>query len=100
MTGGYLQIDSNLVLPPGSNASVNLIVDSSLYKENPEGYDLIISKGGIELTAGTEAGLFYGLQTINQLMTPQGLPYTTIKDTPRFPYRGLHLDVSRLFFSI
>ena len=51
------------------------------------------------MTSRQEAGLFYGLQTINQLMAPQGLPYATIKDTPRFPYRGLHLDVSRHFFS-
>ena len=57
-----------------------------------------IDEAGVRLTAKTETGLFYGKQTLLQLLTPNGLPYVKINDHPRFPYRGLHLDVSRHFF--
>jgi len=77
-----------------------------------EGYSLKVTKKNIILTGGSAAGLFYGSQTLVQILpiTPQPdldrpLPLTTldvpcleIKDQPRYPYRGMHLDVSRHFF--
>ncbi len=63
-----------------------------------EGYQLTVDKNGIILRASTDAGFFYGEQTLQQLITPKGIPYVEIKDAPRFPYRGLMLDVSRHFF--
>ena len=66
-----------------------------------EGYRLEIDKKGVRLSASTEAGLFYGVQTLLQLLNNgdgKSLPAVTIDDSPRFPYRGLHLDVSRHFF--
>lgn len=65
---------------------------------NPEGYRLTVNEKGIDLKAATEAGLFYGEQTLRQLFSPRGFPYVTIQDEPRFKYRGMHLDVSRHFF--
>ena len=65
--------------------------------DNPiaaEGYNLTVSKQGVNIQASSAAGAFYGLQTLAQLArNGKELPVTTIKDEPRFPYRGLHLDV-------
>lgn len=97
LAGGYLKVDSNLALPAGQSGAISYTVDTSL-DGGPEGYELQVSKAGITMKAGSEAGLYYGQQTLQQLLTPEGLPYVTIKDKPRFKYRGLHLDVSRHFF--
>jgi hexosaminidase len=78
----------------------------------PEGYDLSVTPTGILLTAPEAAGLFYGLQTLRQLLpvastrtgqlvtTTKGqrIPALHIRDQPRFGWRGLMLDVSRHFF--
>jgi hexosaminidase len=65
-----------------------------------EGYKLVVDEKGVSLTAATGAGLFYGMQTLLQLIPENGktVPYVTITDQPRFAYRGLHLDVSRHMF--
>lgn len=64
-----------------------------------EGYHLIVDKSGITLEAPSYSGLFYGLQTLLRLKG-QGheIPFVEVTDEPRFPYRGLMLDVSRHFF--
>ena len=76
-----------------------------------EGYTLIVNEKGIDIKANTNAGLFYGWQTVQQLMpaaiyaksvqsnTQWQLPYVSIIDKPRFGWRGMMLDVSRHFFS-
>ncbi|HZX61719.1 MAG TPA: beta-N-acetylhexosaminidase, partial [Bacteroidales bacterium] len=76
-----------------------------------EGYVLTVSKNNIIIEGGSGAGLFYGMQTLLQLLPPEifaskalqpgnnwRVPCIAIKDHPRFPYRGMHLDVSRHFF--
>ncbi len=76
-----------------------------------EGYVLEISRNGITLQAAAPAGLFYGVQTLIQLLPPEedpasgskeqerlALPCMNIRDLPRYPYRGMHLDVCRHFF--
>lgn len=67
-----------------------------------EGYRLEIGRRGITLTGGSEAGLYYGLQTLRQLIVAhQGkLPCGVIADRPCFAYRGAHLDVCRHFFTV
>ncbi|MBQ1020873.1 beta-N-acetylhexosaminidase [Micromonospora sp. D93] len=76
-----------------------------------EGYRLDITTDGVRVTATTAAGLFYGVQTLRQLLpaaiespTPVterwALPGGTITDAPRFPYRGAMLDVARHFFAV
>lgn len=71
---------------------------------NPESYVLQIDAGGIRLGAPTTAGLFYGLQTLRQLVPPgsgaAGLPAMRIEDAPRFGYRGLMLDVARHMYPL
>jgi hexosaminidase len=69
-----------------------------------EGYRLVIAPSGVTIV-GRGAGLFYGVQSLLQLVParPNGavaLPAATIEDHPRFAYRGMHLDVSRHFFSV
>jgi hexosaminidase len=76
-----------------------------------EGYVLTVSRNNIIIEGGSGAGLFYGMQTLLQLLPPEifgskalqpgntwYVPCLTIQDHPRFPYRGMHLDVSRHFF--
>ena len=63
-----------------------------------EGYELSVSSGAVHLNAATGKGAFYGKQTLRQLVSSRGIPCVEIKDTPRFGYRGLHVDVSRHFF--
>lgn len=67
-----------------------------------EGYTLSVSKKGISILANTEAGLFYGIQTLIQLTPVTGtkIPFVEITDYPRFGYRGLHLDVCRHIFPV
>ena len=66
-----------------------------------EGYRIDISARRAQLSAGDDAGLFYGLQTLLQLADERGnLPRVSIEDHPRYRYRGLHLDVCRHFFPV
>ena len=70
-----------------------------------EGYKLTIDKAGVKIV-GRGAGLFYGAQTLLQLLPPPPaklafkVPGVEINDAPRFRYRGLHLDVGRHLFPV
>ena len=84
----------------GNNGIELNLCDSSIVTGN-EAYRIEIVKKGVLLSANTETGILYGLQTLLQLLNNgdnKTLPALTINDSPRFPYRGLHLDVSRHFF--
>ncbi len=70
-----------------------------------EGYALFITADAIRLSANRPAGLFYGVQTLEQLMPARptedlSLPAVSIRDTPRFAWRGAMLDVARHFFGV
>ena len=70
----------------------------------PEGYRLAIRADSIKVE-GTAAGMFYGMQTLAQLLPVQlgasiELPALDIEDHPRFGYRGVLLDVGRHYFSV
>jgi len=69
-----------------------------------ESYELTIDASKAKLTAPNSLGILHGLQTFLQLvqMTPFGfvVPAVTIKDQPRFPWRGLMIDVSRHFIPV
>ncbi|MGH7465485.1 MAG: family 20 glycosylhydrolase, partial [Longimicrobiales bacterium] len=64
-----------------------------------------MAPGRIALSAPAPIGLFYGVQTLRQLLPvraapPHAIPAVTIDDAPRFLYRGMHLDVGRHFFPV
>lgn len=75
-----------------------------------EGYELTVSSNLVVIRAPTQAGLFYGVQTLLQLLPPEiyssnvvttvdwNVPCLHIRDWPRFQWRGLMLDVSRHYF--
>jgi hexosaminidase len=69
-----------------------------------ESYTLTVSDSGAKLTAPTPLGVLHGLETFLQLVQPSAagfaVPAVTIKDQPRFPWRGLMIDVSRHFTPI
>jgi hexosaminidase len=69
-----------------------------------ESYELSVTASGAKITAPTPLGALHGLQTFLQLVqiTPSGfvVPAVTIKDQPRFPWRGLLIDVSRHFIPL
>lgn len=97
---GMFKVSQAMLVGAGSASNkVNFRVDPNVTDIPDEGYQLEIDEAGVRLVAKTETGLFYGKQTLLQLLTPNGLPYVKINDHPRFPYRGLHLDVSRHFFN-
>ena len=64
-----------------------------------EGYDLKVESDGVSIRASSSAGAFYALQTLRQLGDRGRYQCAEISDAPRFGWRGLHLDVSRHFFT-
>lgn len=83
-------------------SSVHLIIDNTF--DGAESYQLVVNKQRIEITSGSNKGLFYGLQTLKQLILgskeTNEISAMVIDDNPRFSYRGLMLDVSRHFFTV
>lgn len=86
-------------------------LDSDLTELGKEGYLLHINQELINLKAATIKGLFYGIQSFIQLVPSKffeeekgiksfSIPEVTIKDLPRFSYRGMHLDVCRHMFPV
>ncbi len=72
-----------------------------LDKDLPGAYNLVIGKKGVYIAGDNAAGVFYGIQTLLQLIQSNTkLPYLSVSDYPRFGYRGIHLDVSRHFFPL
>jgi hexosaminidase len=76
-----------------------------------EGYELSVTNDGVVIKAPEAAGMFYGMQTIFQLLPPEiegqskvsakwQLPGVQITDKPRFKWRGMHLDVCRHFMPL
>lgn len=83
---------------------IQLYLDTTNSANKTEGsYELEIRPQNISIKSSNETGLFYGIQSLLQLISGAEdgkIPCIYIKDTPRFAYRGIHLDVSRHFFSI
>lgn len=88
-----------------STAEVLFIAKKPASSEKNEAYEIKITSKKITVT-GREEGLFYAVQSLLQLLPnkPKNkeikLPCITVEDTPRYTYRGLHLDVCRHFFTI
>ncbi|MFD0795200.1 beta-N-acetylhexosaminidase [Mucilaginibacter litoreus] len=95
-----------------SGAAIKLVLNQTADNViGKEGYYLSAKTKGITIRANTEAGLYYGLQTLFQLLPKEiespeivegvqwAVPVVDITDYPRFEWRGLMLDVSRHFFT-
>jgi len=90
--------------------AITLLIDDEMQGE--ESYTLKVSPEQVAITAAHPAGLFYGVQSLLQLLPPQiyastisegtkwTIPAVEIEDAPRFSYRGMHLDVGRHFFEV
>ncbi len=69
-----------------------------------EGYSLIADKNAIVITGKSAHGIFYGMQSLAQLLSNSNvkskIPAVEIYDKPRFAWRGLMLDVGRYFYSV
>jgi hexosaminidase len=97
-----------LIAKSNKPQSIKLVYDAALTA--PEAYKLNISKSQLTIAAKDLAGVFHAIETIRQLLPvsiEQGtiskrlvLPVVTIEDQPAYAWRGMHLDVSRHFFSV
>ena len=88
----------------GVKSTITLTEDQTLTQLGREGYQLTVTPEGIRITSAGQAGLFYGVQTLRQLLPPQifattpvremtwTVPCVAIDDQPRFSWRGLMLD--------
>jgi hexosaminidase len=99
---------------PAPSANVVALTLDANASTGDEGYDLTVTPAGVALRAKTAAGLFYGVQTLRQLLPESSeydallfrappvvtLPAVHIVDAPRYAWRGAMLDVARHFFSI
>ncbi|MBN1579959.1 MAG: beta-N-acetylhexosaminidase [Anaerolineae bacterium] len=100
-TTGNIESDAILLTTSGADASLG-----------DEGYELIVTPKSVVVRAPKPAGLFYGVQTLRQLLPPEiesdkpvsgvawVMPAVTITDSPRFAWRGMHLDVGRHMFPV
>lgn len=106
-TGYDLKIE---LAAPASNY-IRFVQDTVKVKDD-EGYTLTSTDEGVVIAAAAPAGAFYGMQTLLQLLPAEiespdkiagvawNIPAVSIKDQPRFKYRGSHMDVTRHFASV
>lgn len=113
-----LRVASGLPLPVSPHPAdehtpdaISLRLTPGAASVEPESYRLVVTQQGAMLSSPTATGLFWGLQTVRQLLPPElerrkdsatpvrwTIPALEIEDAPRFPYRGLLLDVARWFY--
>ena len=88
--------------------AIRLEIDPAVENLNEEGYRLVVNSKAVVISAATPAGLFYGIQTLRQLLPSEifssravsrswKVPGVAIEDEPSYPWRGMMLDVSRYF---
>ena len=110
----FLSTSTGVELPIRSEVSrlknyIRLSIDESLEKLKQEGYQLSVNSASIEISAIDSKGIFYGIQTLRQLLPPEAenkqpvtnltlaVPCCEIMDLPRFSWRGYMLDEGRHF---
>ncbi len=92
--GVHLDIVAGNPAPEKARITLNIARHAS---RHPQGYELAIDAAGVHIVASQPAGLFYGVQTLRQILMQAGaaLPGLRITDWPDFPNRGVLLDISR-----
>jgi len=110
-TGYPLKISAKFFDSKGIADSILLTTKNANTNLGPEGYELTVALDSVVIRAPTQAGLFYGVQTLLQLLPSEvfstnlvsnavwQIPCVQIEDWPRFKWRGFMLDVSRHFFT-
>ena len=109
-TGWQLKVSESTYPLLRRNAIVLGLSGQPAASPHPEGYELVVTARGVRIQSSTPAGLFYGVQTLLQMLPPDiesrthraavwTVPCVHIVDYPRFAWRGLMLDVSRHFFT-
>ena len=98
LTGNTLSVEAG-------TEGKGIILQVTPNEAQSEGYQLTVSADKVVINGGSEAGVFYGIQTLRKsIPAGQGsnvsLPAVEINDAPRFSYRGAMLDVSRHFFTV
>ena len=111
----WIRIPTGIDLLAGEMGSSKNVIQFEMAGNNEiasEGYELEVTKKKILLRASSANGLFYGVQTLMQLLPSEiyskekvndiswEIPCCRITDQPRFAWRGMHLDVSRHFFPV
>src|SRR5689334_10615535 len=108
-TGFGIQVLTTTGAPPNGNIYLTTVGGDPTLGD--EGYQLTVTANLVTLVAYKPTGLFRGIQTIRQLLpaaiessTLQSVPWTmatgTVRDYPRFPWRGSMLDIARHFFGV
>ncbi|MEK6649981.1 MAG: family 20 glycosylhydrolase [Bacteroidota bacterium] len=113
MAADLLRHGTGLPLPvvSGPHGGSVIIFRQSSAVAQDEGYRLTATPSAVVVEARTGAGAFYGLQTLRQILPPDveiaprgrrvwSIPVAIVEDAPRYPYRGMHLDVGRHFFPV
>src|SRR5258705_2921076 len=97
------------VVPGATGPRISLALDDGLARLGDEGYRLAASADAVAIAAARAAGVMHGTQTLRQLLPPAifrravvpgvrwDVPGVEIEDSPRFSWRGSHLDVGRHF---
>lgn len=107
LLANMLSLASDKDIKFSSEVKGNIILKLDDTIQNEEGYHLNVTYNTITITGKTAKGVFYGIQTLRQLIPPTTesgnveeltIPAVLIEDSPRFKYRGMHLDVARHFF--
>jgi hexosaminidase len=113
MLNFYLKKLYGFTLPVRNKVSANngsqVVFKLLKNNERKDAYNLEVSANKIIISSSSNEGLFYGMQTLLQLLPETNtesvssgftIPELSIKDYPRFQYRGMHLDVGRHFFDV
>lgn len=95
----------DFVIEAGTEGKNAIVLTLGAGNENPESYQLKVDGDGITITGPTEAGVFYGIQSLRKSLPVTvgadiAMPAVEINDSPRFGYRGAHFDTSRHFFTV
>jgi hexosaminidase len=100
-TGLHLKITSKK-----NSKKIHLVLlEPKIANFNKEQYEIVVSDSEIVISALTNQGLFYGIQTLLQMVPFEkkneiAIPWIKISDAPKYAWRGMHLDVCRHYFPI
>ena len=94
-----LGVKTAVVTDGNAGRAIRLAVDTSLEKEE---YLLAVTRKGVTIRGGTPQGVFYGLQSLLQLVVANAgdIPAVVVQDKPCMAYRGAMLDACRHFFPV